>query len=756
MSDLLFQSGPPSGNPATHWFPLRECSDLHHSEDGSVIVFIVLMCLLLFILAGLAIDSSVLSTSKAQQRHSAEYISLAALKSYIESTATTKAQKLDAAVERAREVAGTNLMLARPFQKKKTDGNTLGSNITAHNDDNGLIIPGIWHFDAGSGVCGGVTCPCDASGAWATPCFQKISSLSDPASDNINSFQVTFKTAGDSPVRALFTQFIGTKSQSLESTATAALVPKHVVFLMDVSRSAQWETHLPLEMTRGPSPSPQVYSIREQLSGLGGMSYFEASESTFQISDDSTTKCASNTDHTNECTYSPPVPPGIWPVPKCRFDGVPYPGGVSPDPDRDTSDLFDTIYNIPNAKKTVGFGPIMELNPPTGSPRIDRPTKHYRRLDYECFIVDNFRDTLPDNTPVDTVAKNFLVDTRNTLLSGGSYQGAEPLGTMLNGVNHGLKILRDRRIPGDRAGFIAFDRSARIDIRRTPTLLPTSDTKISSLILATDTSDVSVANMRRRYQEFFLMPRAALGLNIPEALLEAKKMLFPATPLTPALPEMAHRIVVMLSDGLTNCIEEGSLERFCGTRLGDVKASLSNTHQILLNEYATDDIRFDFILLGDHAAPHTLIRLDEKSGAEAKCMSEADARLQDSQLIMTDSTSYGALTEIEAFEEFRRGSSFFYGANSLYEATRATKGNWAPIRPCYKGTGTICQNIQEYLDAECKAKAASLDHGDIIADSAYGDTDGRLPFDPSGRSKRQQVEDAIDQIFDGSSYILVD
>lgn len=728
------------------------------NELGSVIVFIVLLCLLLFILAGLAIDSSILSTSKAQQRHSAEYISLAALKSYIESSASTKEQKLDAAIKRAREVAGSNLMLARPFQEKKTSGNTLGSNVTAHDDDNGSITPGIWHFSAGTSACGGVTCPCDPSGAWATPCFQKISSLSDPASDDINSFRVTFKTAGDSPIRAAFTQFLGTKSQSLESTATAALIPKHIVFLMDVSRSSQWETHLPLEMTRGNSPAPEVFSIREQMSGAGGINTFEASESSFQIAKvnpSSPTECAGPTDHTNNCTYFAGYPPTY----KCLFDGVPYSNGVSPDPSRNTSNLFDTVYNEWRAQKAVGFGPIMEVVPPPGNPRIDRPTKHYRLLDYQCFIVNSFTEELPDGSTDTTSDQHFLVDTRNTLSSGDSYQGAEPLSTMLNGVNHGLKLLRDRKIPGDRAGFIAFDRSATIDIRRTVTLLPPSDSKIADLILATDTSDTSIANLRRRYQEFFLMPRAALGLNIPEALTEAKEMLLPATPLTPPLPTMAHRTVVMLSDGLSNCVEDsssGTTERFCLDRLSDVKASLAKAHDILISEYATNDIRFDFIMIGDHAAPHTLIRLDKKSGNEAKCMSEADARLQESQVGMTDASSYGALTESQAFGNFRRGSSFFYAANTLYEAIVATKGMWLPIRPCYTGAGTTCKNIQGYLDDECKAKSTSLNHGDLVTDSTYGDVDGRLPFDPSGRSKRQQVEDAIDQVFSRSSYILVD
>jgi hypothetical protein len=723
-------------------------------------VIIVLICMILFLFAGLAIDSSILATSKAQQRHSAEYISLAALKAYMSDPSNDFGDKLDSAILRAREIAGSNLMLAQPFQKTKTQGNLLGSNTRAFSTDNGTITPGIWHFNPGTTACAGTICPCNAAQEWATPCFEKIDPRNNSKMAKLNSFQVTFKTDNDSPIRALFTQFVGTKEQSLQSTATTAIVPKHVVFLMDISRSSQWETHLPLEMTRGASPTPEVFSIRDQILGLGGINAFEASESSFQISKVNPylgrrTSCNTG-NHTNICGHdsTPPY------AEQCNFDGLPY-DYPSNDPDWATTRLFDTIYNIRNAKKsTFSAAPILERLIPL-NPREERPTKHYANVDYECFIVEPHTDVLPDGTTTPTTnAQSFLVDTRNNISTLATYQGPEPLSTMMNGVNHGLTILEERRIPGDRAGFIAFDKSARIDIRRTPTLLSPQDPIIQNLISATDTSDTSVVNLERRYSNFFLMPRASVGLNIPEALAEAKELLIPTrsdTIPSTELPSFAERIVVMMSDGLSSCIATGTpLTRFCGNRLEDIDASLTSASNILINDYASNDIQFNFIMMGDHALPHTLIRLDKSSAGTSKCMSEADTRIQETPLSLTDSYNYSSGTAEDALSDFKRGANFFLAGNRLSEGVRATNGNWFPIRPCFTGGGTTCQSIKESLDAECNSKATSLGHGDIINDSIYGDDQGRLGFDLTGRDKRQQVEDAIDVVFNSSSYILVD
>lgn len=655
---------------------------------------VAIMAVVLLLFAGLAIDATMTATSQSQMRYRAEFAALAALKKYHEEPGGYLA-KLEAARQRAEEMAGLNLSIGTAFEENPGQGQGIGtSHSTSPTPHTGVITPGIWHRQEPADCTGLPSpCPCDG-GVWKGACFQEID-LDDPGQQNLvpTAFKADVYTRTASPIKRIFGNLVGQSTIELSASATASVVPYHGVVLLDISRSAHRETHVPFETTGGMYETVII----------------GATESAWQI-----TSHSCPPDNSNPCLV-----PGI-----CTLGG----GWGSP------GGLYNAIYNY--------SAPAILNSPRPGSP-LQPPTKHYRN-DYQCFSSTYSEDGGSSQTV------HYLVDTwRGTDSSGNTYYGPEPLSTLLHGINKLYDHLNKYPARGDLLGMVAFDKSAKIDIRTFP-LEPVGAADFQKAMLITDIDNEDAASRKQRYEDHMFFPRVEGYTNYPQALRVAEEMLLSAPD-----SESAENFVLLISDGLTNCSELGACSYDEASYLNSVSESLN----IILNDYVENQIKFHMVIAGELTKPHTMLSSSQTDPSQ--CMTEEEARLSNPPLNFTDSEANAEdFAEATRRNQFTSGVGFYYDPSRFYDAVRATDGLWLPLRPCCK-VGGVCTDVQNDLQAVCAAASPGTIPGRpeqplpaIHPD--HTDPDGRLTCDAEGRSRRVQLEDYVNKIFERNPYVLVE
>lgn len=120
----------------------------------------------------------------------------------------------------------------------------------------------------------------------------------------------------------------------------------------------------------------------------------------------------------------------------------------------------------------------------------------------------------------------------------------------------------------------------------------------------------------------------------------------------------------------------------------------------------------------------------------------------------------------------------YYQPNVFYNyASFPTGGLWVPIRNCCKNSRGQCADVTPLLDKACSR--AAVRYGEVVTtdpfnyfldsnrdglddDNKFDDfgkgqfASGRLLCDPKGRSKQQQIKDAITEIIQENPIMLVE
>lgn len=744
----------------------RKLDSQNKNEKGAVLLLVALLASALIIMAGLAIDTAIVASSKTQQRHAAEYMALGALKAFNEEASTNNRDKLATATRRAQEIARQNEFLAKGFLVSPTQEN-IGNNVNMPIQDHGTVTPGIWYFDEGSGDCNtaGLPAPCPCKTAtpteWATPCFRALdyNSATD-LSETPNAARVVLKTASTSPIKTLFSKVSGNSTISISARTTAVQVPRRGVFLVDLSRSSHNETHLPLSVVGSHSVIGNPHPT------WGQLHVTDADEYTFQLDNTAgNPSCLSTPANGNPCF-------GVLP-PNCTFEE-----GYSTGNGADSAfDLYETIYNLLNFAWIFDGFPVFILEIIRPGPTISR--LHYK-TDYQCFEID-YQETLADDTPTgpsnrDLDDQRFLIDTYTFEDTDGvppdnSYDGPEPLTSMLFGINQALSNYEENMLPDDRVSVIGIDSSARIDLRTIESIAidTTSGSDFEKLKTMTDIDNQTAAHFSERLENHFFFPRLDPHLNMPEALEVARDILIGGGNIT------SENFVVVLSDGITTCLNDESPTgcdtdtgnpitsrycRNCSASYNGFMNSFNKAKEIVENDYVPNNLKLHFIQIGQNAQPHSLVLVNDNPAAgESACIEEDQSRLLDPPIQLIDYTTPAALTDDQSFKELAYGNPF-YGASRFYELVRMTEGKWLPLRPCCQSAGA-CNDVRIQLETACDASSGAL--GDTVpslTDTAstfqFTDADGRLTCDAMGRSRRQQIADAMDDIFNIDPYILVD
>lgn len=750
----------------SHVFENRLLSQHKHgSEHGAVLPLIIVFITAILIFAGLALDTTVLSVTKTEHRQLAENAALAALSTYLNSNPTST---LDARLAQVKnttsEIIRGNVKFAKPFMATPSNIDNIDTRRGAVLDGaDGTLIPGNWFSSIPNVDCttlpAGNTCPCGPANPWRGACFQAVDLNSASPPPQINAMKADLRLAGASAIKTLFTRiFSGVSDSSISSSAIATTYPRHGVFAVDLSRSSHEETHQPYEST----------------AGLGGMNL--SAEYAFSIFG-----TAAN-------------------VPGCAvlWDILATPIG-SP------CDIRGGV--VPQLNRNLWYGAnFIGPNRPVGP--APPPLRQHFKVDYQPYDL-TYTDP---GIRIPPLTRTYLVDMWiNPAATTSSYEGPEPLNSMIAGVNQGFARVAANTVPGDQIGFIGFDYSARVTQRNAPLSAPQSvtytqwqnltDPRIlpaSSATRAPDCVETPGQTVRWcRVNNHHLITRTESGLHLPEALRQARQLLMDA-----GNPFGAEEFVVVMSDGITNCrrigTNPGDPQRVCGNDEASVTASLTQVEDILTNTYAPNSIKAHFIHIGDAAAPHTLLAPSpfrkNPNGTAAGCMTEDESQKYSSdaatpmdnfsrtggdfgQALLNSGATFDNVTKTYT----RASTSYYYEPNRLRSSVALTGGKWFPIRPaCRPG-----ENITNFLEGRCSTATftpSGTRTPNVIANLAnpgpgvpnLTDAQGRLMCEPDDSdtyapntapsatdpitprsSKRTQIMRAIDEILSRSPYIIV-
>lgn len=246
-------------------------TDRYLNQRGVVVVLFSMLITALVALAGLAIDTWIVTRLKERQDSFVTQGAQNALQKFIQ-TSGTRTQKNNAAENTVKRGIKDNIsVLEKLFFIDLPSGNPdiQVASDTATGGANGKIVPGIYYTDPPPS-CSGQTSPCPcSSGAFTTPCFSPISPT---AVASPNSFKAELALAPNSGVKTMFMRMVGMKSVKIKSSAMAARKERHILFMPDLSRSVAQVTHLDYASTGSSNSAEYAFQLPNSASCSGGSS----------------------------------------------------------------------------------------------------------------------------------------------------------------------------------------------------------------------------------------------------------------------------------------------------------------------------------------------------------------------------------------------------------------------------------------------------------------------------------------------------
>lgn len=744
------------------------------TEKGVVLPFLAVSIVALLMVVGLAVDLNLLFNSITGLKNRADLVATSALRAYWDEEANgvaTEAEahrlRLAAALTEAKRVAAHSENL--PFYKI-----LMGSSDSKHNnlclwgDDgcsdpsgaslNGWLIPGSWFSFEPTGGCAawseGGTCPCNAAGVFAGPCFRPL----DADDFRASAFQVELQTTEDEPMPSLFARFAGQAFFRPTAIGTASLKPRRLIFAFDFSGSMDDSTH------------PQ---------NLGESTYKLVSPT---CPDDPLEHLNWNTlelaeTHivgTYDLDYSPePFGWSFATMPAQRPSGVP---GDDPPIARYKSDY--RCFQVPNDP----VGPaayLIDTYPRVGDdpdPGYTGPQPLTRSLDGLSYALNRFSER---GVPGDLVGL-ILFDR---YIAPERYFGPVPPDRS-NAVFQDMLAIADRSHPDHFQKRLDHLALVRVD-------------PVSRECAADD-------------WEHECKTRGIFS-NLQWAIRESERLLTQFSD----WPD-ADNQVLLFSDMLSNCRgdpydDEGEwrgLENlWCIDDSGMIEWSELNTIDMMRDHIVPKRIVINPFPAGSaNLSPHTEIVPNGKAGALCDCLTEEESRLQNIGLGTGSNTVYKRNSDGKVFTNifdnywdytFQNYATFYckpaceIGGWDLLKDTdpnttyarpqnwlgilaKPTGGVWGLVRPpCTadpNNPDAPAADITDKLRAMCRAgmpggacrppntwhEMNPWDTGIRGASGLKGWTDqyGRLFCDPKGRSTDQQMRDYMDQILGQSPYSL--
>lgn len=744
-----------------------------NTEHGAVMLLLILLLVPMLIAVAMAIDSARFTTSDTELERIANSMALGALETFLlmEQPADFSAREA-AAKERAVELANleSNSLIAAHDNNFSVDD--------FRPNGNAQITFGRWFFEEPGNGCenfqstAGQTCPC--SGATFTgPCFV-------PSADpfEINSARLAIQTESNI-VNSIFGSLLDLSALRLNASSTVAAVPRNGVFLVDLSRSTQFQTHLPLEQ-------------------LSAANQNQASEFAFRLAADVNTG-------TQIFTCNDIVPGGNT----CNANGLAklanYCTNTFPGASQTVLDTCNT--QCPPITPFVAHQTWHTQMQQSGSD--PSPTAHYRN-NYRCETLTN-----PANS---AQSEAYLIEQDQT------GKEPEPLNTILGGIYQAMQTLRQRSIAGDTITLIGFD-GAVFDFTNPPirSFGPARiDLREGSLFRQIE----DLTNPDRSFNEkipAFFFPGSGPNrgeTDIAGALIAARDRLLEQNNFN-----IARNFVVLFSDGLASCFHGPTATNGCmftGASLSPTQClspaptnvrsthSYNNSYTVHLlglkeatqvisrldgipgtidptNNHSLPSatqsscggasnqlsyfelgIRFHYFAIGNNVRPFSW---SQANAAKTDCATEEqllDAPMDPTPLenqtglffkLAHANCNSNMLTPSE--QAACNNTNSFYGLSHQMFAnygTYQTRGIYAPVRPpCTPPSGQTLVDMMQTFTNNCAAATQSYEpvsHGDpyTITES----TRQMLVCDPKGRDAATQILENIQTVYGENPFVIVE
>lgn len=708
-------------------------------EQGGVLILFAISLLVMVAFVGMAIDLSLLFSTKEAYERSADGASLAALSAWQDSIdQQTVLGPIDynvalaAAVARAKEITGRNLDL----QGSVSDANQItgfrvsswrkkGSHHAAdtfqagsQHDQNpgladGVVVPGIWYFaEPVNCINSGNTAPNCCDNGKTSRCFESIT-----AGPSVNSFQVIIHTTEDNPLKTLFNAagLLPGHHQEILAASTSSVVPRRGLVAFDITHSATQDTHLEAN-TGGILAARAAFQLRVDASGM------------------------------SNCL-------GLW---QERINSA------------DKNLWNDLPANRPSS--------------PVGDRRM-----HFKD-DYKCIEVTY---DAPDEG---NLTQGFAVDVVTQ---------PEPLGGILVGITALMEEFVQRSVSADRLGIIAFDDqvlesnadgiATRVLELGPPSANPASEYQLFLKTIKDATQSWNLATVTSLVQNHFLIPRSisygSVFINNPDVTMSDVNLAV-GTALGQlgglAGQKYSENFILLFSDGRGNCVAnpgdkhpDGNQNPLIGTlnplpncfnfasnnavynsanawymakaftELYYVKNEKVDSASIMAG-LAENSVTLHTSLFGTRTAPHHLV-LPTENG----CLADSDVRALAGNISFVDTSGNGL-----------SWTDPYHFPNALYYPTRWTGGIWKPIQTCCgEAQGLGCRDVRADLNPICVANSSggilpsamakiSIDiEGTSVPITDYR---GRTLCSIDGQGTAGSIADLVGQILNQNPYILVE
>ncbi len=703
-----------------------------------VLILMAILLVAIVSVIALALDVTKVETSHSQQRHIAEFAALGALEEYKDTIAQTvtgtetqammasvRSAAVDAALTKAKDISGLNFIVGQPHVAQDDLCFASNSNCAEAQDRTGWLQAGEWHFVEPES-CGGInqgSCPCEYEGGeWKGPCF-KESDVSNP-NQPINAFALSMRTRHSTPINNSFGAVFGQPASFVTTRAVASVIPRRVIFGVDLTGSMAYETHL----NRPNQPKTRFAYKLLEINGAPPTA-------------------ADCNGSTNPCPTK-----GV-----CRFAGSHHSSYNS---------VFIPRDDAGNPLLDPDGNPIIIENLPDTRPSEELPPTEHFKSDYRCHTVTYNVAGSGQQT------EYYLIDRRqyrNPGLPANYYRGPEPLTTVVNGLRQALIGFENRSVAGDMVGIRFFDREDQVIIERTfPLMAPVPSnamfTNLRDAVLDIGTPTASNPTYPTNLVTNFLFPRQGASTNFPDLL---------ANVLTELSAQqgfgVAANSVVLISDALTNCVNNAgggftpaggsgcnnNYKYFNGSMNFDVLAGL-------VPIYKNELVNIHMMLMGAQVGPFTL----NIQNADCAWITDKDAREHGVNFVSYGTAiPYGFATLSDWFNGMSVNAPFHEAAVKAYQMTVETNGFFWPIRPA--GGDPDGDGIIDEAWTGIPREAANLEQIVEMIEANPGDPDsweaglnGKPSliqrYDPLVRSPDAQVLAAMAELLAQNTYLLVE
>lgn len=578
-------------------------------EIGGTMAFMAIFLFVLIMFTAIVIDLSLLAGSKDRAQSFAQIATLSAVEQYFASDSNlTEMEKRNAAVARVNEVIATNnITTPRMFgtEEGKPPEVKLSSATNIKNTD-ATLEPGRWYFvetDTGS-ECGG-----------KPPCF--VAATTDTESVNAFRLNGNFYTYVTSSFGKIVT---GSNTIPITVSTVATVIPRHGIFMVDLSSSTIRETHL----------------LEDDATKIG----VTASEFGFTLSSDNPNIHNSNV--TSQTTDN------IW---------------TALDDTRPNTNIPDANYNKIHYKSDYIKKKLLS------------DTEYTKSEDYKKHHPSPYVGEYSTGT------KNIWA--RVDVFRDGYYKGPQPLTTIFAGLKYAIESFDKRKVGGDQIGLMFYDEQLEwpriveptADFRYLKSMVDFTDADLSTL--HSDLSNIQRSDLMddvglEKIIRHNLFPSGTAFTDMPKALSQASNMLRDAR--ADQLVDSSD-FIVFIGDGLTNCIQTRTHGQVCADTYTRYAKSMSNLQAITLSEnFVNANIPIHVIMVGNEVGPHTAaVSLPNST----ECLTDTEARLAGIPYVI-GGTDSGTL--LDSFDN-RKDTPFYQASFDLYKIALATRGIWAPMRP---------------------------------------------------------------------------